>query len=771
MVDAVNPAVAEQLGMRMTADELAKAIGVDTASISNWRRRHRGFPVGQPGDVRTYLVGELLTWLDTREVPKRQHRASDGPRGTYGARLRRYLSAMASEVVLRDVDHMSPAAMSELNALWDRYFRPNRVTRSDLLDAALLLTFTWITAPDEWEVIESAKGRLDTIAIKIDQVLRRFGFDTTADAVLKPLSSSNSDSVKRLVRHCGCLGVEGFEAILTTFAEDFGRTPETYRTPPEVSALMGACAVSAVAPLRSVADLCSRHGELVLAVPTAHGQKPPVLYAAGNDPVAVWRTRMHLIVRGRIGTAEVAQGGAPWRRHGTEVYDAVVVNPPFNGALGAVAKQVRWKYGSPPSHNSNLAWVQAALAATSTHGRAVVLMPISEAGSRIQDKAEDPRRELVDSGALRAVVRLSGDLFPATSVDTTVWVLGHPSTDRGDRAIVFVDATQCKHKESQRIRPRLVGVSAIADVIRTPGNLAPGEIRELTVKHGSSRAVAQAVAVPASEVAARGYLLTPHTYLGPVLERGEAHLQRIQRDADAVADARMRAIGLTLRSTTVVRRELDSTGLPPGWTAVRLGDLCDIKVGPSSLKKSDITAAADGVVPVLRPRNLHPRRIDAEGMDRTTRVVAERFATWKVDVDDLLLVRVGQVQNAAIVGPEHHGWLIDSNLTRLRAKPDTIAPQFLPRFLLEFLLRGTSVDQIRATATVNVAPSMSGSKLADFVITLPPLAEQIAILDILAEHERRVTALREAVLAEERLRGSLAEGLTTGSVELADRVL
>ncbi|MFI5782700.1 N-6 DNA methylase [Nocardia sp. NPDC051570] len=758
----MNPVVAGQLGMQMTADELARAIGVDPASISNWRRRNVRFPDGRvTGGARTYSVDELLDCLDTREIPKRQRRASDGPNGTYGARLRQFLSATASEVVLRDVAELSPAAMSQLDALFRKYFQPIGLQRSDVLDAALLLTFTWITAPDEWETIKSAGGRLDTIVTKIDQVLRRFGFDNAADAVLRPLGSANSDSLKRLVGQCGRLGVTGFEAILTTFAGDFGRTPETYRTPHEVSELMGACAVPAAGPLKSVADLHNRHGELMLAVPTAGNEQPPVVHATGNDPVAARRTRMHLIVRGRLGTAEVMPG-APWHRHRTQVFDAVVTNPPFNGSLGADAAQIHWEYGVP--HNSNMAWVQAALAATSAHGRAVVLLPVSEADSRGRGKGKDPRRKLVDSGALRAIVRLSGDLFPVTSVDTTVWVLEHPRTNRVDPAITFIDATQLKHKESGGVRPRLIGISAIADMIRTPGSLVPGEIRELTAEDGSIKATGQAVAVPASEVAARGYLLTPHTYLGPVTERGDAHRQRIQRDDDAVADAWRRVIELPPSSMTTARRELNSTGMPPGWKAVRLGELCDIKVGPSNLKKSSITVGDDGVVPVIRPRNLDTRRIDTEGMDRTTRAVADQFAIWQVQVGDLLLVRVGQVQKATIVGPEHHGCLIDSNLIRLRTKPDTIAP----RFLLEFLLRDTSVDHIRATATVNVAPAISGSKLADFVIALPPLAEQVAIVEVLAEQEDRANALREAVLAEEKLRASLAEGLMTGSVGLVD---
>ncbi|MEU1205531.1 N-6 DNA methylase [Nocardia sp. NPDC005825] len=757
----MNPVVASQLGMRMTTDELANAIGVDASTISNWRRRKVGFPRGRrAGGVLTYSFGEVLTWLSAREIPKRQRRASDGPTNTYGARLSHFLSAAASQVVLRDVDELPLGAMSQLDSLYGRHFGPIGVTRADVLDAALVLTFTWITSQDEWKAIESANGRLDTITVKVDQVLRRFGFVISAGAVLRPLWSGNGDSLKRLVGQCNCLGIKGFEAILTVFAGDFGGTSETYRTPREVAELMGACAVPIATPLKSVADLHNRHGELVLAVPTTPGEEPPVVYAVGNDPAAAWRTQMHLIVRGRAGTA--VPGGVPWRsRQRAETFDAVVTNPPFNRALGFVQKHFRWEYGSPPPHNSNMAWVQAALAATSEHGRAVVLMPVSEGGDRADRRSEEPRRKLVDSGALRAIVRLSSDLFPASSVDTTVWVLERPRTDRsGIAPIVFVDATQLKHKESERFRPRLVGMSVMANLIRTSGSLVPGEIRELSVEVGNRRATGRAVAVPVSEVVAQGYLLAPHTYLGPVVEKGDAHLRRIQSDSHAAEDARKRVIELPTNPITMVKRELVSAGLPAGWEAVRLGDFCDIKVGPSKLKKSDLTHGDDGVVPVLRPSNLQPRRIITDEMLRTPSEKAAIFSDWRVEADDLLLVRVGPVERAAIASPEHHGWLIDSNLTRLRVDPKTI----VPRFLLEFLLRGTSINQIRAAATVNVAPSMSGSKLADFVVTLPPLTEQAEIVEILVEQERRTAALREAMLAEERLQNSLTEGLTAGAV-------
>src|SRR5207244_5298015 len=58
-------------------------------------------------------------------------------------------------------------------------------------------------------------------------------------------------------------------------------------------------------------------------------------------------------------------------------YDVVTANPPFNisdwssdGHLGG-----RWRYGVPPAHNSNFAWLQYVIASLDRGGRAAAVMP------------------------------------------------------------------------------------------------------------------------------------------------------------------------------------------------------------------------------------------------------------------------------------------------------------------------------------------------------------------------------------------------------------
>ncbi len=272
-----------------------------------------------------------------------------------------------------------------------------------------------------------------------------------------------------------------------------------------------------------------------------------------------------------------------------------------------------------------------------------------------------------------------------------------------------------------------------------------------------------AVAVSPSDVANKKYMLTPHTYRVLAVEKGEESLRKIQSGAEAVEKTRTAVVESLSGFPAMTLGEIGAHGIPSGWSTERLGEICDIKVGPSALKRSSMVA--DGPVSILGPTNLQLRRIDTHEIDRTTPEVAQKFADWRVRKDDLLLVRVGQVQKAAIAAEEHSGYLINSNLTRLRMKEDK-AVIVISRYLLEYLLRDTSIRHMLATATVNVASSMSGAKLADFPILVPPQEEQAAVVGVLVDRQHRITALRNALEAEEQLRSSLAEGLMTGSVGL-----
>lgn len=105
---------------------------------------------------------------------------------------------------------------------------------------------------------------------------------------------------------------------------------------------------------------------------------------------------------------------------------AVLCHPPFgirDWGLDELADDPRWEYGVPPRSESELAWVQHALAHLEPEGRAAVLMPPAAAsrpsGRRI-------RAELLRRGALRGVVSLPAGVVKPRHVPVHLWLLERP---------------------------------------------------------------------------------------------------------------------------------------------------------------------------------------------------------------------------------------------------------------------------------------------------------------------------------------------------------
>jgi hypothetical protein len=123
--------------------------------------------------------------------------------------------------------------------------------------------------------------------------------------------------------------------------------------------------------------------------------------------------------------------------------DAVVCHPPFasrDWPQEELVGDVRWEYGIPPKGESELAWVQHALAHLRPGGRAVLLMPPAVAsrpsGRRI-------RTELLRHGALRAVASLPPGAARPSHIPLQVWVLERPQgTGPSDPLVLLADLAE-----------------------------------------------------------------------------------------------------------------------------------------------------------------------------------------------------------------------------------------------------------------------------------------------------------------------------------------
>ncbi|MDH6629802.1 hypothetical protein M2271_007641 [Streptomyces sp. LBL] len=76
-------------GRLVSRAEIAALAGVRRSAITNWERRHADFPIARrAGEQDYYRLSDVVRWLDTRQVSKRDRRESEPEGVTYGDRVR-----------------------------------------------------------------------------------------------------------------------------------------------------------------------------------------------------------------------------------------------------------------------------------------------------------------------------------------------------------------------------------------------------------------------------------------------------------------------------------------------------------------------------------------------------------------------------------------------------------------------------------------------------------------------------------------------------------
>ncbi|MDJ1136528.1 HsdM family class I SAM-dependent methyltransferase [Streptomyces iconiensis] len=168
-------------------------------------------------------------------------------------------------------------------------------------------------------------------------------------------------------------------------------------------------------------------------------EAPAVLHGQESDPVLARLTALRLTLRvaararaassGALSTAvHIRSEDALRTEPGSEApsVDAVLCHPPFNERNWGheeLAYDPRWAYGLPARTESELAWVQHALARLRPGGTAVMLLPPAVASRRTGRRV---RAALLRKGVLRAVVALPPGAAAPHSLPLHLWVLRKP---------------------------------------------------------------------------------------------------------------------------------------------------------------------------------------------------------------------------------------------------------------------------------------------------------------------------------------------------------
>ncbi|WP_431780767.1 N-6 DNA methylase [Streptomyces chumphonensis] len=359
----------------VTAAGIARLAGVGRAAVSNWRRRYPHFPrpVGGTETSPTFALAEVEAWLRAQ--------------------------GKLAEVPLRE-------------RVWQR-------VEAD---------------PD---------GAADALARAGEHLLRHArpgGRARGAGAAQGAAAAEETGATRELDALAEESGAADAFAFL--LARHFDANPRAHTlTPPPVADLMAALA----GPATTVLDPACGSGELLAAaLRAAPGADAAVeLYGQESDPALARLAALRLTLCGTPPPSAVhirdedALRTPPGEAPGV---DAVLCHPPFNERNWGHDELVydpRWEYGLPARTESELAWVQHALARLRPGGTAVLLMPPAAASRRTGRRV---RAALLRRGALRAVVALPAGAAPPHSLPLHLWVLRSPGGPApADPRLLLVD--------------------------------------------------------------------------------------------------------------------------------------------------------------------------------------------------------------------------------------------------------------------------------------------------------------------------------------------
>ena len=272
------------------------------------------------------------------------------------------------------------------------------------------------------------------------------------------------------------------------------------------------------------------------------------------------------------------------------------------------------------------------------------------------------------------------------------------------------------------------------------------------------------VAIPVPPLPEQKKIAAVLSSVDAAIEKTEAVIAQLQVIKKAMME-QLLTKGMPGRHTRFKQTDLGE--IPEEWTIRRIADLglADTQVvrsGPfgSSLKTKDFL---DRGIPVLTIQSLGEGTILRDGLFFISEEKAKELQEYKLLVNDLVFSRVADIGRCAAITTEETGWLISSNLTRVRLDPARASAQLIA----EMLTMSPPVRrQIQMLTGSSGRPVISSNMLQQILIPLAPISEQLAISECCNSIQQRISQESSTVNALRSLKSSLSSSLLSGELRV-----
>ncbi len=167
------------------------------------------------------------------------------------------------------------------------------------------------------------------------------------------------------------------------------------------------------------------------------------------------------------------------------------------------------------------------------------------------------------------------------------------------------------------------------------------------------------------------------------------------------------------------------------WEKIKLGDIAScIQPGPfgSQLHSSDY---ADEGTPIIMPKDMIGGKISHQDLIRVPDEHLQRLKRHQVFDGDLMVARKGDVRKCVYITENENGWLTGSDCLKVSLDKKRCYPKFI-YYQLRSPFIGRWLETISIGATM---PSLNTGLLSGIEISLPPLAEQMRIAEVLSVYD------------------------------------